>query len=268
MKNHYRGAFGIAIIIAIIIASPSIAASDWSDPNEVNRLISGVESSVISPGEEGELTFVFTNPFDTIITDIKVHPEAYLHVFEDGTTDWDNVRDPPLVINTSSSSGFILIPSLNPNENLSLEWMVQTTKDTSHGGLFSQSIYLVRLSITFMIGNESVSYASRGYFSDDQWERLRNVGENIQIGGIDIAYLESLGYDGIIPELSFIVREKIPKWPIVIIILAGAFSFSIGLYYFLEKTPSSAPKAYRILRNIRKRLLQVWSTVRNGLSKR
>jgi hypothetical protein len=86
-------------------------------------------------------------------------------------------------------------------------------------------------------------------------------------GGVDENYLRFLGYDGILPETSFVIIEPIPIWPLVAFASVAIISFLIGIYYHLESRPEEAPRIRSVLIRARKILLRYMHRLRHPMTK-
>ena len=239
----------------------------WGDPGKVNSILTNFETPNISPGESGRLKVVFSNPFDETIMNISIETQIYRLIFENGDSIWEEIEDKPIILNITSQQSRIIIESMGSHESKMVEWTIFTTTMTRHGDIFSQPIYLVRMKITFYSDDRPIRYASRGYFTDDQWARLQDLTEN-DTGGVDGYYLKSLGYDGILPETSFIVMEPIPIYPLIFFALIALSSFIIGVYYHLEDKPEEAPKIKSVFTRARKNFLRYLLKFRYSITRR
>lgn len=258
---------GLLALVAISLIT-GCAGAQWSDPADVNALVTKVTAPVFQPGESATISFLFTNPFGYDINSATIVAEPYLLVEGDGKGYWQSVVDPPILKNSTSGSSGITINQLLAGKNLTAAWTISTSTSTTHGDAFSQSVYFVRLSINFSIAGESASYASRGFFSDEQWQKLTHPPINNSMGGINNTYLAELGYDGIIPDISFIVREEIPLWPPVLILAIAVVSGTIGFYYHLKRNPSEYPRALRFFMLVQTKLRVPIDRVKNLLRRK
>lgn len=257
MRRKWKLIAECFFVFALLLIPSGVSEGQWSDPGLVNRMISDVIAPILAPGEQAELSLVFENPFPVPISSIAITAEPYVMVFADGSSDWAGLTDTPRLVNRTSDSSSSFIDDLSPNQNRTVAWSVVTTSATSRGGIFDQSSYFVRLTVTFEVGNEIKKYASAGVFTKEQWDHLQDTAGNDPTG-FNMTYLSELGYSGIIPDLSFIVRDVIPIWPVAIIVGAAAFTGVVGLYYYLKVSPMAAPRTYGILVNARRRLEKVF----------
>lgn len=250
MKRLGKCIFCIFASMALAII-PWTAAGQWSEPYLVNQLITQVSHPVFGPGEEAVISFTVTNPFSITISEIEVMAEPYLLAYADGTDQWSGLLDPPSIINATSSSPIAQIASLSPGQNQTVEYSIITTASTTHGGLFSESVFFVKLALSFTASSQHMFYASRGFFTDEQWSKLTETGYQ-DITGFNTTYLSDLGYSGIIPDISFIVRDAIPIWPAFVIVGIACFTGTVAAYYYLKEDPMAAPRVYSILVKMRR----------------
>ena len=230
----------LAIAFISLFCQP-VTAANWSDPVNVNKIVTEFEPSILTPGTFGYLSLRLTNPFSVEISNISILAEPYLFVQQDGSAQWEGLAHLPTMRNASSNSGTINILHLLPNENRTLYWRIDADSSAPHGSWLAQPIYLVRLLIKFDGDNENVSYASRGFFSDDEWTELRTAGD-LSVGGVNQTYLLSLGFNGIIPDTSFMVKEEIPLWPVVVIGAVAILSFIYAVHLYSIKTQGTADR--------------------------
>lgn len=257
-----RLTIGLSALVMISLFA-GCAGAQWSDPIDVNKLVTEVHSPVFQPGESATFSFVFTNPFGYDITNATLVAEPYLLVEGDGKGHWQGVVDPPVLSNSTSKSNNITIDQLSTGQNLTAAWTISSKSSTTHGGVFSQSVYFIRLSIEFSIAGDNTSYVSRGFFSDEQWQRLTHPSIGDSMGGINGTYLTELGYDGIIPDASFIIREEIPIWPPVLILVIAAFAGTVGIFYHLKRDPSAYPKVFLFLMRIQTMLQRIMNHIKS-----
>jgi len=262
-----RLTIGLSALVMISLFA-GCAGAQWSEPTDVNELVTGVHSPVFQPGESATFSFVFTNPFGYDITNAVLVAEPYLLVESDGEGYWQGVVDPPVFSNSTSESNSITIAQLQAGHNLTAAWAILSKSSTTHGGVFSQSVYYVRLSIEFSIAGENASYVSRGFFSDEQWDKLTHPSTSDSMGGINGTYLMELGYDGIIPDASFIIREEIPLWPPLLILAIAAVTGIIGTYYHLKHNPIEHPRALLFLLRVQMMLRVQISRIRSLLRRK
>lgn len=255
----------IAILLFILLLLPfscqSTTAADWSTPGEVNKIATEFRTPQISPGSEGHFSFLLTNPFDIEIVNISVLAEPYLFVHQDGTVEWEGLTHLPIMKGSSSDSGTVNVSRLLPNEYQTVSWQIATFPDTPHDSWPSQPIYLVRILIAFNDGTTNVSYASRGFFSDDEWTKLRSTGD-LSVGGVNLTYLLSLGYNGIIPETSFEVKGDIPLWPVLVMAAIAILCFVYGVHLYSIRRPGTANEIVYMVSRVKSNLENLVGRIR------
>lgn len=251
-------------LLLLLLGSCAAQAEEWyEDPAYVNKFVTDVQSPVISPGKSGTLSFNLTNPTEFELTNVSVCAEPYVLVYPDGRSAWEGIDSPPVLENSESGGEEFHTEQIKEDEVLMLDWTVETSKNTEHGGLFSQAVYFVRLKISFEGNGTLVSYASRGHFSETQWNNIYSYdGENNSII-LDTEYLNESGYQGLIPDLSFIVKKDIPVWPMALIFFFCGLAITIGIYYHIQINPSSRPRLYQAFEEIRSKLQKLWRPFQN-----
>jgi len=243
----YRKIATLTLVLSfVMLFCQPVLAANWSDPVNVNKILTRFDPPTLTPAAFGYLSLRLSNPFSVEISNVSILAEPYLFVQQDGTAQWEDLTHLPTMRNASTNSGIINISHLLPNENLTLNWRIDTDSSTPRGSWMAQPVYLVRLLIRFDDGRDNVSYASRGFFSDDEWTRLRTIGDP-SVGGVNQTYLLSLGFNGIIPETSFTVKDEIPLWPVFMIGVVAAFSFTYAVYLYSKKKPGIADRLVFII---------------------
>ena len=258
----------VLILSITLLCSPIAmncnAVDDWKNPEIINKIISITKTPSIAPGDTGLLSMNISNHFDESenveMRNISIIATPYMLVLPNVVLNWSEVKEPPIVVNKSTGSNEVIIERLTSGESREIEWEVRTTTGISNGGWLSDAVYFVRLTLSFTYYNNSnnsqfyVSYASRGAFSNQQWNAIYDPSNHSDTGGIDLVYLKTFGYDGIIPDTSFTIREEIPWWPIILFTFLTMIFFIIGLYIYLLNKPSASPTTLRTLRKIRNML--------------
>jgi len=262
-----RLTIGLSALVMISLFA-GCAGAQWNDPTDVNKLVTEVNSPFFQPGESATISFVFTNPFEHDIVNATLVAEPYLLIEGDGRGYWQGVVDPPVLSNSTSESNRITIDQLPAGQNLTAAWTISSKSSTTHGGVFSQSVYYVRLSIRFSIAGDNASYTSRGFFSDEQWQKLTHPSISDSMGGINGTYLTELGYDGIIPDTSFIIREEIPIWPPALILAIAAVTGIMGIFYHLKRNPSEIPSVLLFLERVQMMFRESISRIKSLLRRK
>jgi len=256
MKCRFVFAVLCSSLLLLLIASSGAADGQWSEPILVNKLVTHVESPTFAPGNPAVFSFLLTNPFPYNISEIEVIAQPYLLVYENGDTDWSGLVDPPTMINATANSSTIEIASLASQGNVSVSWSIFTTSSTSRGSMFAQSVYLVKLALSFDVSGKRISYTSRGYFTDDQWNILTGTA-NRDPTKFNTTYLMGLGYSGIIPDASFIVRDEIPLWPAFAIVGVACVTGTLATYNYLKGNPMASLRTYAILVKARRAFMRI-----------
>lgn len=263
MKHRWEFAVLCSSLLLFPIISSDVADGQWSEPILVNRLVTHVESPVFVPGNRAVLSFLLTNPFPYTISEIEVIAQPYRLVYENGDTDWSGLVDPPALINATANSSTIEIASLAPQGNMTVSWSIVTTSSTSRGSMFAQSVYLVRLALSFNESGKRISYTSRGYLTEDQWNTLTETA-NHDPTKFNTTYLMELGYSGIIPDVSFIVRDEIPLWPAFAIVGVACLTGTLATYNYLKGNPMAAFRTYMVLVKARRVFMRILPFRRKG----
>ncbi len=208
---------------------------DITDPEHTNQMLIDISTPVIEPGENGRLAFTLQSPSSANVTmeNITLEIEIYIYMATDILQDTADIDSPPIFTNTESLVTEIHYPSLGPGESEALALDIITTKSTPQGEYFSQGEYFVRFKLHFDVGNDSYILASRGHFSNEDWESLTNSGPTGD--RFNQTFLGSMGYDGLITETSFAVLKSVPWWPFLILVgITAFFGFLAISSYIIE----------------------------------
>ena len=250
MRTRLEIASLIITFSLMISISSADASSAYDDPYYVNKVITVLESPVIFVGQKGILRMSLQNPFEVDMQNISLLVEPYMVIYKNDVLLIDQITNPPIIMNDTSNT--LNIERLCIGTNITIDWIISTTPNTPCGDFFNPAVYLARLLISFEIDKNEVKYCSRGFFSDDEWNNISNPSNSSQ--EIDLEYLKSLGYDGIIPETSFTIKGGLPIWPIVLISIIAIISTALGIYYHIEERPGVAPRLFVISRIICKKM--------------
>ena len=246
----------IAFLLAGIAVLPSSSAEDFGAVSKVNKLIGVHSTPELAPGESGVFEFELNVTYAEEILDVTLNvsiyryatieesvpvdaawPYAYPYIDVDGTNvgrerEWtfSSLNDTTLVLN------FTVVTHPDSHE-------------MPHGSVFSQSSYFVRFYLTFT-GNvsgspESFVMASRGYFTDAQWEEATSDARTDPCNAPSCRgnlNLTVLGVDGILPDSAFGVKEPIPRWPFYALIVGAVFFLALAFLFWVEENPGSYPR--------------------------
>lgn len=271
MSRTIRIAVSIIILSFCVIYYPSLTQAqieEFSSPDAVNKVVSIEDMPVIYPGETGILIIKLFNPFDENpyiqMRNISIEAEPYMLLLPNGKADWNDIVDSILLVNSSTNSSIAFLEYLDHFQYSNISWRIITSPQTPTGGWLSDAVYVLRFKLNFQYVNpitmtsENISYASRGFFSDEDWQVLYDPVNYSYNGDINITFLRECGYEGIIPDSSITIRSNLPIWPIVIFASISVISFIIGTYILLKENPFLAPTIIRIFSNIWKSTTRVF----------
>jgi len=262
---------GLALVIAslILLVAPSCAAADIDlpgSPKYANNMLSGFVTPTVSPGRTVFFSFNLTNPYDND-TDSMENTVLTIGIYEYATQDRikdvnTSFKNPPSIdgqgIDVSRNLGRIDV-----GESVRIDLEIATSEKTPHGSYFSQSTYFVRFKLDFnFTGNSThVLLQSRGFFSDDQWDRMVSFSGNESI--VDTTYMHSLGVDGLLPDSSFGIKIPIPRWPLYLLIAAICGTVFLASYYFVLDNPGKYPRLEQRFYYLRGKLSEFRSQLKN-----
>ncbi len=232
---------GIVLLTVLIMTltlffSPvSSAQDDISSPEYTNELIGEVNTPKIEPGNSGDIILRLKNPYEPDITikNVTFEMEIYNCIYLDKNKSISDVRNPPTFSNgdIKQSSSIDKIESGGKKE---LTYSISSSEQTEEG------VYSIRFKLTFwQQGNKEVMM-SRGYFSTSELEEARGSSGNnsSKLGGYNTSMLE---VSGILPETSFTVRKKIPRWPQYALGLITGVSGLLAVMFYMQEKYDSFP---------------------------
>ncbi len=244
------GAVLVAILVIIVLLSSVGARAQVTDPGDpayVNRILVDFITPTIAPGQIANFSLEVNNSYswsvrDAVMTDVTVTASIYEYATqEESRLVNDSFSHPPL-IDGESLEKVRVIPTIGAKGSVRVYFDIETTHQTPHGTYFSPSSYFIRFMVSFeFAGNATpVVLKSRGYFTDEQWNRMVSIENGRSV--LDVDYMHSLGVDGIIPDSSFGLKLPIPKWPLAALILV-CFAVSVMVtYYFVLDNPGKFPR--------------------------
>ena len=234
----------IVVLVAMVLVGMPMptALGDITDPEHTNQMLTGISTPVMEPGDHGNLAFTLTSPSSANVTmeNITLEIGIYLYKATDILLDTRDIASPPTFTDTESLLIVRQVALLAPGESEALTIDIRTAKDTPWGEYFSQGEYFVRFILHFDVGNDSYILASRGHFSNDEWDSLTNSGPDGR--QFNQTYLESLGYDGLITETSFAVLKPVPWWPFLVIVGITAFTGFLAFSSYIVESDTANPK--------------------------
>jgi hypothetical protein len=234
----------MCLAIILILLASAVSAQTVDEPRFVNRMLDDIRTPSITPGGSGVFSLTVNNPdrdnltsaMENVTMDISIYHYATL----DESIPVSDIDHPPAIVDSPGVTRILVeCGNILPGESHPIDFTIQTRKDTPHGSYFSQSSYFVRFMLNFTYENVSYSMASRGHFSDQEWETLKEGGG---AGEINRTYLKELGYDGIIPDSAFSVRLPIPIWPFFLLVGLTVLCGAMALSYHVMDNPGKYPK--------------------------
>jgi len=243
----------VALAAMVLVLSSAGARGDISNPGSpryVNKIMVDFVTPTVAPGDTATFSFSVNNSYDdtnATMTDITVTAEIYMYATQGEAREVnDSFRHPPL-INGESLRIVQVIPRIDNYTKVPVTFDIETSRKTPHGTYFSQSAYFLRFNVSFNFeGNSTpIVLKSRGFFTDDQWNRMvwiKDEGTDHARSVLNVSYMHSLGVDGLIPDSSFGLKQPIPKWPLAVLIAACAAVTLMIAYYFVLDHPGKFPR--------------------------
>ncbi|MDO9537403.1 MAG: hypothetical protein Q7J68_03685 [Thermoplasmata archaeon] len=238
--------FGTLITLALALAllAPLVQAQSVDEPRFVNQMLGDFSTPSIVPGHDGVFSLAVRNPdpisltsnMENVVLDISIYRYATLSETEMVV----NITNPPIILESETTNLTAVCGDIPSGGSVPVEFTIRTSKNTPHGSYFSQSSYFVRFMLAFSYAGINYTMASRGFFSDVQWELLKSG--QTGAGEINQTYLAELGYDGIIPDSAFSVRVPIPRWPFYALVGLTTLSGLMAFSYHVLDNPGKYPK--------------------------
>ncbi|MFQ6106077.1 MAG: hypothetical protein ACE5QF_00605 [Thermoplasmata archaeon] len=253
----------LVLLLLVVLLIPHVAAAD--DPtrvDRVNKLLSNFSTPQLAPRESGPFSFDVVNENENDMTNVSLTMSIYMFKSASVEKVVNSSWDTPYIQNNLEQEftfpPFDINGTLEGDNFRTLTVNIMTSVHTTRGTIFDQGAYFVRFWLEFDYVNESgpghYVMASRGYFTDKQWEdatndtNVENCNANETKGDICLTYL---GVDGIIPDSSFGVKEPIPMWPFYLLIVLSVIFAFLALMFYLEENPGTWPWMERRWRRFR-----------------
>jgi hypothetical protein len=259
------GPAALALAMAFLVLSSSSATAEIVNPGSpsyANSILNGFITPTVRPGQTVMFSFNITNPYpepDGAMIDITLDLGVYKYSTQETTKVVDQDFDHAPSIDGFGSEIISQLDPLTPGSTTRIDLHIATSKHTPHGSYFSQSTYFMRFKLTFnLTGNSTpVVLQSRGYFTDEQWDRMVSFEADQSI--VNTTYMKSLGVDGLLPDSAFGLKVPIPRWPLGIIIGAIGVLSSMALYYYVLDNPGKYPRLEKRFYYLRGKLRELRS---------
>jgi hypothetical protein len=266
------GMAAVALVAFIVVQGAACASVPLPGaPQYANNILSDFVTPTVAPGQSLVFAFNVSNPYDdhdAVMTNVMVTVGIYRYATQEELKDVDDGFDNPPVFDDGQTEQVVDIGELRigSTERVSLE--ISTTKDTPHGSYFMQSTYFVRISMTFNFeDNETaVVLKSKGFFTDEEWDEMVSFDPDESL--VDIAYMNELGVDGLLPDSSFGLKIPIPRWPLALLVIGCASVSFMALYHFVLDNPGKYPKLEKRFYKLRRKLRELRCQFEHVLRKR
>jgi hypothetical protein len=253
-----------ALFILILLFSGFIASAQSIDESRfVNQILDDFHTPVIVPGGNGVFSLSVNNPDPINLTGDMTYVSLNISIYQYATLEESrmvsDIANPPQIIEADQAVEYqIENLTISPGNQYDLIFTISTQTGTPHGSYFSQSTYFVRFWLEFEYEGVNYTMVSRGYFNDEQWHNLTETESGP--GDVNQTYLRELGFDGIIPDSSFSVKQPIPIWPFYLLIGITAFVGILATCLYILDNPGKYPKFERKLLRINGWLIQLRRT--------
>lgn len=244
----------LALLLVLMASSPPASAEDFGAVGKVNKLISVVSTPQLAPGESGAFVFKFNSTYTEPISNVSLNVSIYRYATIEQSlpvdASWPYAY--PRIAGTGGREWVWTNSTVPANTVVPLSFIVETAADSHdmpHGSVFSQASYFLRIWLEFD-GNVSGTlqhfrFASKGFFSDAQWERATNATYTDPCdppwcrGNLNLTIL---GVDGLLPDSAFSVKEPIPQWPFYLLIALSIVFLVLAFLFWVEENPESYPR--------------------------
>ncbi len=234
----------LTIALAILMLAAIAQGQSIEEPRFVNKFLDDFSTPSIVPGQSGVFSlsvnhpdaFNLTSPMENATLSISIYHYATL----EESLDVSDIDKTPIIVESGSPEMTVNCEDIQPGTDYSVEFTIDTEKNTPHGSYFSQSTYFVRFNLTFTYENVNYTMVSRGHFNDSQWYHLTET--EAGAGELNQTYLSELGYDGIIPDSAFSVKIPIPRWPFYGLVVLTAFVGFLAFASYVLDNPGMYPK--------------------------
>jgi hypothetical protein len=229
-----------------------------SHPGEIPDF-TDFNADTIDPGNPATLSFIIQNRYtfneDNNMYNVSLIVNIYLYISnEESGQDVSKLKNKPKI--TGGNDALSEIPDgltakyqwslIRPNETVPVKLAIETNENMKEG------TYFIRMHLNFTFNNTFFDMKSRGYFTNDQWERAQPnatdidglYGNKFIIGRLDLNVLD---VDGLIPETSIHLRKPIPRWPVYLGIGGIVFFALLALIFYLMDEKGKFPKAKKKL---------------------
>jgi len=219
---------------------PVSGAQSIDEPRFVNRMLADFQTPSITPGGSGVFSFTVNNPANITsdMENVAIAISIYHYATLEESLPVSEIDVPPVIVESGGADWAVDCGDLAPGEKFPVEFNILTQKKTPHGSYFSQSSYFVRFMLSFSYQGQNFTMASRGHFTDAEWEHL-----TAGAGEMNRTFLSELGYDGIIPDSAFSVRKPIPLWPFFLLVGLTVLSGATALSFHVLDNPGRYPRA-------------------------
>ncbi len=249
----------IALTLVIFLLSTTTSAQSIDEPRFVNQLLGDFHTPVIVPGNSGTFSLSINNPDPFNMTSNMENVRLNVSIYQYGTLEESrmipDISLPPFIVEAGSTDYMLSNLTIIPGGQHDVSFTISTQRSTPHGSSFSQSTYFVRFWLEFEYEGQNYTMVSRGYFTDEQWYQLTETESGT--GNVNQTYLGELGFDGLIPDSSFAVKQPIPFWPFYLLICVTIFIGILAVCFYILDNPGMCPRLERRLLRINGRLIQL-----------
>lgn len=256
----------LTIVIMVMAGSASAEIPDPGSPKYANNFLGDFITPTVRPGQLVEFSFNVTNPYDDpsgTMTGVMLTVNIYKYATQHETRTVDSDFANPPEFDGVSTTKEISLGEMQMDDTVRIELEIRTTSHTPHGSPFDQSTYFVRFKMEFrFIGNSTdIVLQSRGFFTDEQWNQMVSFETDVPL--VNRTYMKSLGVDGLIPDSSFGIKQKIPLWPLGLLIFGVCAVSFAALYSFVMDNPGKFPWLEKRFYYLRGKLRQSWDKLKD-----
>lgn len=219
----------LMVICVMLASAPAYGATQQA---QANMIVRSLQSPNISPGGQGSLTITLFNPYNQTMQ--QSHLTLSIYSFSSSTVHKGMSSIPPdsrpYFVNTGGQNATFTFTLVSGGvERFTL--LIQTNYSTPHGTFFSQAVYTVSLYLSFLINGTHIRMGSKGVFTASEWN---SIFPPDPAGGsyMNYTYLNrTLGYAGILPDISFGVNTASPLY---LFIASGSLAAFFAVVAFVS----------------------------------
>ncbi len=246
-----------SLLVMAMLLCPLNTVGDYepylSHPSNI-PFFDNYKTPTLAPGETGKLEFTVRNRYLEPIRNVTLVVEIYRWATLEESKPVSKVSKGPKftgcnerdsVIRDDSVSMKIEMLAVGLNHTVQLD--IKAREESPDG------VYFVRTMLEFDYANETgIDMRSRGYFSDQAWDRATRPDLTGEAGTINLTLLNTTA---IIPDTSFSVKDPNPLWRTCALsfLIAGIVIFGslAVVFYMIEEQGKQFPRFEKAMEKVK-----------------